>query len=99
MKKEEDEHQEINVDKYVESMVYEYKNEKGEEYVEVHIDMVSNYNNTDDEYLQDLPFGGNLSVRKPPHLKPLIIFGQDEAIYRSSSLCPHMWTIDGQTPL
>jgi hypothetical protein len=95
-----DEHPEINVDNYVESMVHEYKNEKGEEYVEIHVDMLTDYEETDDDYyLRDLPFGGNLSVRKPPHLKPLVVFGQDEAIYRSTSLCPHTWTIDGQSPL
>ena len=92
------EHPEINVDNYVESLVHEYKNEKGEEYVEIHVDMLTDYK-TDDEYLWDLPFGGNLSVRKPPHLKPLVVFGQDEAIYRSTSLCPHTWTIDGHSPL
>jgi hypothetical protein len=97
-KKSKDEHPEINVDNYVESMVYEYKNEKGEACVEVHVDMLTDYE-TDDGYLRDLPFGGNLSVRKPPHLKPLVVFGQDEAIYRSTSLCPHTWTIDGQSPL
>jgi hypothetical protein len=95
-KKSKDEHPEINVDNYVESMVYEYKNEKGEACVEVHVDMLTEY---DDDYLRDLPFGGNLSVRKPPNLKPLVVFGQDEAIYRSTSLCPHTWTIDGQSPL
>jgi hypothetical protein len=97
-KKGKDSHAKINVDKYVESMTYEYKNEKGEEYVEIHVDMYTDYD-TEDEYLRDLPFGGNLSVRKPPDVLPLIVFGQDEAVYRSTSLCPHTWTIDGQTPL
>jgi hypothetical protein len=97
-KKSKDNHTKINVDEYVESLVYEFKKENGEEYVEIHVDMLTNYD-TNDEYLRDLPFGGNLSVRKPPHMAPLIVFGQDEAIYRSTSLCPHTWTIDGQTPL
>jgi hypothetical protein len=94
-----DKHPKRNVNKYIKLMVYKFKNENGEEYAEVHIDMIANYDDTDDDYLCNLPFGGNLSVRKPPHLKPLVIFGQDEAIYRSTSLCSHTWTIDGQTPL
>ena len=28
------------------------------------------------------PFGGDLSVRMPPGTKPLIIFGQDECIFK-----------------
>jgi hypothetical protein len=83
-----DKHPEINVDEYVELMVFEFKNKNGEEYIEAHIDMIANYDDMDDVYLQNSPFGGNLSVRKPPHVKPLVVFGQDEAIYRSTSLCP-----------
>jgi hypothetical protein len=78
----------INVDKYVESLMYEFKKENGEEYVEIHVDMLTNYD-TEDEYLWNLSFGGNLSVKKPPHLVPLIVFGQDDPPI-NKSLSPHM---------
>jgi len=44
-------------------------------------------------------FGGNLSVRLPPERKPVITFGQDEAIFRSSQLNDSCWTIDGESTL
>ena len=31
---------------------------------------------------ESLPMGGSLSVRKPTHLKPLLIWGQDKCIYK-----------------
>jgi hypothetical protein len=50
--------------------------------------------------LQHLPFGGNLSVRKPPDVKPLIILGQDEAIFRQFLLTGSCWNgSDGSVPL
>jgi hypothetical protein len=45
-----DKHPEINVNEYVKSKVYEYKNANGEEYIEAHIDMIANYNDRDDDY-------------------------------------------------
>ena len=32
------------------------------------------------EKLSNTKFGGNLSVRKPSNIKPLLMFGQDECI-------------------
>lgn len=43
--------------------------------------------------------GGNVSVRLPKGSKPKIIFGQDEAIFRSSQLNNSCWTVDGKTTL
>jgi hypothetical protein len=40
----------IFVDKQVKSMVYEYKKENREEYVEIHVDMLTNYD-TNHEHL------------------------------------------------
>jgi hypothetical protein len=34
----------------------------------------------------DLPFGGNLSVQKEEGVKPLMIIGQDECIFKQYSL-------------
>jgi hypothetical protein len=36
-------------------------------------------------------FGGNLSVRKPPDVKPLMIFGQDKSLYSQFKLCNCQW--------
>ena len=45
-------------------------------------------------------FGGNLSVRKPPDMKPLMIFGQDESVYRQFLLGNRQWVgPQGQHPL
>jgi hypothetical protein len=45
-------------------------------------------------------FGGNLSVRKPPKTKPLMIFGQDESVYSQFLLGNRQWVgPQGQRPL
>jgi hypothetical protein len=45
-------------------------------------------------------FGGNLSVRKPADAKPLVSFGQDEAIFKQYSFTPKAWTSpDGEKPI
>jgi hypothetical protein len=36
-------------------------------------------------------FGGWLSVRKPAHLKPIIIFGQDECIFKQYAFTKKAW--------
>ena len=44
-------------------------------------------------------FGGNLSVRKPPGVKPLMIFGQDESVYSQFLLGNCQWVVpEGQRP-
>ena len=43
--------------------------------------------------------GGDLSVRIPVGEKPILWFGQDEAIYRSSQLNESCWTVDGESTL
>jgi hypothetical protein len=48
----------------------------------------------------ELVFGGSLSVRKPTHLKPLIIFGQDECIFKQDTFTKKAWCLpDGHFPL
>ena len=39
-----------------------------------------------DTMVKDVPHGGYLSVRKNQCTKPLIIFGQDESIYKQFQL-------------
>jgi hypothetical protein len=40
-------------------------------------------------------FGGNLSVRKPPNVKPLMSFGQDESVFTQYSLGNRQWVAPG----
>ena len=56
---------------------YEYKNEDDKPFIEFHVDDYPDFGDVCDLH----PFGGNLSVRKPQHQKPLIIIGQDKCIY------------------
>jgi hypothetical protein len=45
-------------------------------------------------------FRGNLSVRKPPDVKPLMIFGQDESVYSQFLFGSCQWVgPQGQHPL
>lgn len=67
--------------------------------MEVHIDILANYDSSNENSLTDLPLGGNVSVRKPPNAKPIVVFGQDEAIFRSTCLNQSGWTLDGETTL
>jgi hypothetical protein len=90
------------VTKYLDEKAYHYHNEAGKDMVEVHADWLYSYE--EDEKLPNgippLPkYGGNLSVRKPENVKPLVTFGQDEAIFRSSQLNDSCWAIDGQQTL
>ena len=75
---------------------YKYKDEKGSTYIEFHVD--------DSQYLTTLgsktPFGGYLSVRKPKDEKPMIIFGQDECIFKQFIFRNKCWMgPKGQCPL
>jgi hypothetical protein len=36
--------------------------------------------------------GGNLSIRKPADVKPLMCFGQDKCIFKQFSFTPKAWT-------
>jgi hypothetical protein len=74
---------------------HEY-NIDGVTYIEYHVD--------DHDILQDrckhLTYGGNLSVRKPIDKKPIIIFGQDECIFKQYAFTKKSWTLpDGTKPL
>jgi hypothetical protein len=45
-------------------------------------------------------FGGNMSIQKPPNMKPLICFGQDECIFKQFFFTGKAWTApDGQKPV
>jgi hypothetical protein len=61
---------------------------EGDTYVELHVDDHPKFQ-ADCEHL---PFGGHLSVRKGVHEKPLIIFGQDECIFKQFNLSSKSWS-------
>lgn len=68
---------------------HKYISDDGITMIEFHVD--------DHKMLTELannkyPFGGNLSVRRPADLKPLIAFGQDEAIMKQYQFTSRSWT-------
>jgi hypothetical protein len=74
---------------------YSYTDSNGVAMVEYHIDHCEKIPN-----LQLPPLGGNLSVRKPPDQPPIILIGQDEAIFKQFLFLAKMWTgPDGERPL
>ena len=74
---------------------YEYEKD-GTTYIEFHVDDHPSFTERDDLH----PFGGNVSVRKPSDAKPLLIFGQDECIFKQFALCNKTWVgPNGKTPL
>ena len=75
---------------------YKYNNDKNEPYIEFHIDDNPTFPHREGLH----PFGGNLSVRKPPNLKPLVIIRQDECIYKQFSFRSKCWVgPGGEVPL
>ena len=75
---------------------YEYKKQNesiNEEltYFEFHIDEHPQF----EEECMNYPFGGNLSVRKKTHEKPLILIGQDECIFKQYSKTKSQWCLPG----
>jgi len=69
---------------------YTYRSENGVEMIEFHVD--------DHDFLHGLAiemgyglYGGNLSVRRPPGSKPLMLFGQDESVFNQFLLGNRQW--------
>jgi hypothetical protein len=61
--------------------------------VEFHVDQHPSFQDS----MATTLYGGNLSVRSPANLKPLICFGQDECIFKQLTFTPKAWTApDGQ---
>ena len=74
---------------------YKYLDANNNQCIEFHID-----DNPKFDALITNSFGGNLSVRKPANQKPLIIFGQDECIYKQYTFKSKCWNgPNGETPL
>ena len=73
-------------------------NNVGEEltFFEFHVDDSPAF----DDFVRKTKFGGNLSVRKPTSLKPLMMFGQDECIFKQYTFTKKTWKgSDGKMPL
>ena len=66
---------------------------EGVEYVEYHVDDHVDFQKA----CEHLPYGGNLSVRKDPNLKPLMILGQDEVIFKQFMFSNGCWVMPDGT--
>ena len=83
-------------DKITAGSGFGYKTDDGIDMVEYHVDASYVF----DERLSLLPFGGNLSVRKPIDTKAVIFVGQDEAIFKQFLFLMKMWVgPNGERPL
>ena len=89
------------IDDYVEKeRIHFYKNEDNLDMVEMHIDDVYKYEDNEGNLLLLGPFGGEgVSVHLPKDSRPVLVFGQDKAIFRSSQLNESCWTVDRETTL
>jgi hypothetical protein len=75
---------------------HSYVNDQGVPMIEFHVDDHLFLQNVQSELL----FGASLSVRKPTSCKPLIIFGQDECIFKQFKFTKKTWRLpDGRYPL
>jgi hypothetical protein len=75
---------------------FNYVTDDGIDMVEYHVDASYEF----DQRLHLLPFGGNLSVRKPIGSKTVIFVGQDEAIFKQFLFLTKMWVgPSGERPL
>ena len=89
----------IHVGTVIEGDGYHYQDENGNFMVEFHVDCAECFHdrmNAD----PSTPFGGKLSVRFPKDKKPLMIFGQDECIFKQYIFTRKHWQgRNGEVPL
>jgi hypothetical protein len=70
---------------------YTYRDQtSGEDMIEFHVDDFDFLHSEADE-MGFGAAGGNLSIRKPPNTKPLMIFGQDESVFNQFLLKSRFW--------
>ena len=80
-------------------------NDSGYKYYDVTLEMAMYEYHVDDHIsfqkaCDHLPFGGNLSIRKPVDKKQVMIIGQDEAIMKKNLFSMNAWSLpDGTRPL
>ena len=78
---------------------YCYMDSNGIDKVEFHVDSAELFHQRMNNN-SHFPFGGNLSVRMPPGTKLLIIFGQDECIFKQYIFRRMHWVgCNGEVPL
>ena len=70
-----------------ENVGYHYK-QSGVEMVEFHVFQ---------SRCDSLPYGGNLSVRKPPNTKPLMILGKNKCIFKQYLFTAGYWMLPDDT--
>ena len=76
---------------------HKYVTNNGITMVELHVDQCNSFQDTMNATTR---FGGNLSVRKPNGKKPVIIFGQDECIFKQYTFSKKAWmNSEGAMPL
>jgi hypothetical protein len=68
---------------------YKYTSDDGLAMVEYHTDAVTRTSIKPEWITTNL--GGNLSIRKPPNMKPLILFGHDECIFKQFTMPGKQW--------
>jgi hypothetical protein len=84
-------------EKILKNTGFSYKDSSDNQMVEFHVDDLKLFQQ---EMNEKNGFGGRLSVRFPNHLKPLIIIGHDECIFKQYSLSKKYWVApDGQRVL
>ena len=70
---------------------YEYVDEANKDMVEYHVDDGVDYEFHKRMTTDAVEFGGNLSVRRDPTSKPLIVFGQDECTSKQFLFMYKFW--------
>ena len=73
--------------KLIKDSGYKYVDGTGIEMVEYHVDTLDDFQIR----MNKTKYGGNLSIRKDPNDKPLIIFGHDECIFKQYLLTKKSW--------
>lgn len=67
---------------------YHYKDSNNNEMVEFHVDDSPAF----EHMVSTSKFGGNVSVRKNQHEKPIMSIGQDECIFKQYTFTPKSWS-------
>ena len=70
---------------------YKYVDEANKDMVEYHVDDGVDYEFHKRMTTDAVEFGGNLSVRRDPTSKPLIVFGQDECTFKQFLFMYKFW--------
>ena len=92
LEEDDDALKEMYADTLKEEEGHKYISEDGIPMIEFHVNDHKKLMEMANEDRNKYPFGGSLSVRKPAGTKPLIVFGQDEAIMKQYQFTTRAWT-------